>query len=644
MTTTAPIREAPAPDPLHRWVDTPSHPPVPNEPVLNVDDIQGNILAGFNKDFQLLLCLRIDDAKGFRGWLASQVPYIASTAEVLAFNRLYKAIRRRRRGVRDVDGTGSRTEPDAVTATWVNIAFSHAGLRKLIDGTDLSKEQDFADAAFREGLAKRSPLLGDPVGEGVEGNPENWPVGGPGNEADVILIVASDNRADLAAEVVRIMATLQKVAGAWTDLFPGLPKNLDEIATALTRGGDGSPEIGANLTGTLAGHEHFGFLDGVSQPGLRGRISTHPRDVLTPRQNPNDRDQGKPGQDLLWPGEFVFGYPGQSADPEGSVADPSRLTTAGPRWATNGSFLVFRRLRQDVFAFDEFLRDTAGKQQMAPEALGARLVGRWPSGAPVVRSPDADNVDLGDTDCANNHFEFNEKGAPIPPAGVENRFDCTDVRFPPAMEDPDGAVCPFAAHVRKVYPRDDESKDTSKGPAGQCADVRAKLNEVETQTHRVLRRGIPFGPQVARTEVGLLDATTDDGKVRGLYFLAYQTSIERQFEFVTRCWVNNPDFKEPGAGHDPIIGQNGAPGQGRLRRFRVSVRDGKEVKQHELMTDRQWVIPAGGGYFFAPSISALEMLATAGKAAADVTTRQDSQVPAASAALVADGNGWPWSE
>src|SRR5882724_8314876 len=33
----------------------------------------------------------------------------------------------------------------------------------------------------------------------------------------------------------------------------------------------------------LPGHEHFGFKDGVSQPGVRGLISRRPKIYLTPR-------------------------------------------------------------------------------------------------------------------------------------------------------------------------------------------------------------------------------------------------------------------------------------------------------------------------------------------------------------------------
>src|SRR5438874_12659385 len=119
-----PVREAPAPEPLHCGLNDASHPDASNEPVLNVDNIQGNALAGFNKDNQAFLFLTLDDAKVSdfkKKWLKAIRPFIATTAEVLAFNRLFKEIRPRR-----------NSAPTGVKATWINIAFSHAGLEKLI--------------------------------------------------------------------------------------------------------------------------------------------------------------------------------------------------------------------------------------------------------------------------------------------------------------------------------------------------------------------------------------------------------------------------------------------------------------------------------------------------------------------------------
>ena len=434
MTTT--VREAPAPLPLQGGLTDPAHPDASNEPVLEIDQIQGNIVPGFNKDHQTYLFLSIDDVDDFKAWLAYQVPFISTTAEVLTFNRLFKAIRDRR-----------QVDSSAVKSTWMNIVFSSQGLGTIGTPTD-----GFDDEAFKDGLAARSlaDLLGDPIGDAdAPGNPANWVIGGPGDEADVVVIVAADDPDDLADETARITGSLMG-------------------ATLIFQ------QDGATLPDPLRGHEQFGFLDGVSQPGVRGRVSNDPHDVLTPRQNPNNRDQGKPGQDVLWPGTFVFGYPSQQANPDGEnlrLEDPGPLSSAGDGldWTINGSFLVIRRLRQNVFALHSFLNETATDlgipdppMGVAADFVGSRLVGRWRSGAPVMRTPDQDDPDLALDDCANNNFEFQADTPPIPPTGSPSPFDCRDDQFPHSHKDPTGVRCPLTGHIRKVYPRDDES--ASGGP------------------------------------------------------------------------------------------------------------------------------------------------------------------------------------
>src|SRR4051794_18762174 len=122
MSAAEPVREAPipsiaaeAPAAARAWA---------REPVLALDDIQGNIVGGFNKDLQTLLFLKIGeqarDIADCKRWLAALAPFIATAEEVLAFNDLFKRIRRRR----NVD---SRT----VQATWINIAFSYDALARL---------------------------------------------------------------------------------------------------------------------------------------------------------------------------------------------------------------------------------------------------------------------------------------------------------------------------------------------------------------------------------------------------------------------------------------------------------------------------------------------------------------------------------
>ena len=112
-------------------------------------------------------------------------------------------------------------------------------------------------------------------------------------------------------------------------------------------------EIGTVRPGRQRGHEHFGFRDGISQPGIRG---------LTPVSRPTVApNQGLPGQDLVWPGEFILGYPGQ--DPLDAVK-PGPVAPLPAPWARNGSYMVFRRLEQRVPEFRAFVAAQAARLGM----------------------------------------------------------------------------------------------------------------------------------------------------------------------------------------------------------------------------------------------------------------------------------------
>ncbi len=182
-----PIREAAPPAPLPSDLPDPASEAALDEPVLNAANIQGSILTGFNKSHRILLFLKVHDAKidDFKQWLAGQIPFVATAAEVIAFSRLFKSTRNRRKR----EGT--------VKSTWMNLAFSFRLLKKLNPGAD-----QFRDSAFREGLAKRSATLNDPVKGQFA--PENWLVGGPHNEADVLILIEADDRADMLDELNRI--------------------------------------------------------------------------------------------------------------------------------------------------------------------------------------------------------------------------------------------------------------------------------------------------------------------------------------------------------------------------------------------------------------------------------------------------------
>lgn len=512
--------------------------------------IQGNTIPGFNKDHQHFLFFRLGNvrrAKQFLRWIA---PLVTSMEEVLAFVRAHRALRLRL-GI----------DPP-MCATWVNIAFSHRAIGLVAGSADAAA---FGDQSFSQGLAARSTYLGDPTNRRQAGHRRHWVVGGPRKEADILVIVAADDTEDLVALVDEIKRRAAE----------------SRLRVLFEQRGD-------TLPGRLRGHEHFGFKDGVSQPGVRGKVSPAPGDFITPRYidpaDPRARFFAKPGQLLLWPGQFLLGEPRQQTEHlfnSAAAAPPAPPLPAPPnfpRWAALGSYLVCRRLRQDVPAFWKFAIGAAAALGLPSQQFASMLVGRWPSGAPIMRTPGADSAALAGDEWANNHFIFDDNTRPsmlrpIPGYGGD--------AFPQAAADMLGSVCPHFAHIRKTNPR----------------DIATDLGKPhDSMLRMILRRGIPFGDPIVgvkRPSPRLLR------QERGLVFICYGSTIEDQFELLTRRWANSPIQPNVG-GHDPIIGQSDRRGaRGRFIDFPAP---GGTCR---IKLKNEWVIPTGGGYFFSPPIEAI---------------------------------------
>jgi Dyp-type peroxidase family len=483
-------------------------------------EIQGN-LVGFNKDFQRLLFLTFADAPTGKAFLAAIEPYIASASEVRLFNQLYKEIQARKGQVRG-----------AVESTWVNIALTSAGLEAI--GADVSAFPD----SFRQGMAARAGVIGD-AGPSA---PQNWtaPFTG-GARVHAVLILASDTEQDLDAGTAWVRAVMAEHG----------------VAEAGAQDGQVRPDPNR-------GREHFGFKDGISQPFIPG---------LTAGSN-------KKGNDAIAMGEFLIGYrdedghvsgkPPPAAQPgqPGYNPTPPPPSPALPEWATNGSYLVYRRLRQDVAAFQQFVNDQAQPLGLPPDAVGAKLVGRWASGAPL----ETVQGEKEERDPA-----AGDPGAdPNSPLLREDRIN----RFDYQQHDADGHLVPRAAHIRKTNPRDED-------PPGRP----------EANRHRLLRRGIPYGPEFQPTEPAYPGAgAVPDNQDRGLVFICYQASVDDGFEFVQQGWANTADFPQAADGRDPIIISQD-----------VNPRD-MTLPPHGSIPMAQWVTSTGGDYFFAPSLGALRSL------------------------------------
>lgn len=536
----------------------------PVEPLLDVGEIQGNIVPGFMKPRMAVMALAFGDLQDLttvRTWVAGLVPRITTLGDVMPSRMKVREQRLARRitaGYTDV--------VDALDDGWLNVAFSYQGISRLLGSQGAANDADaFGDEAFKAGLAARSALLGDPTDPTAEGNPANWVFGGPGNEADVLLVFGADREATLDELVEEQRAGAQEA---------GLKVLYEELGGKLNE----------------LGQEHFGFQDAISQPGVRGRLSDSPASFVTPRTiDPSAVPEawlyGQPGQYLVWPGAFVFGHEMPGADP--MLPSPPELP--GPAWSKNGSFAVYRRLRQDVPGFRAFAAEQAavlaekyGFEGMTGDILQAQLFGRWPSGAPLSRTPGDDDPDLGKDPLANNNFGFaaDTPTLPLIDGGTTNTY-------PEAQADPIGLTCPLASHIRKVNTRDIGSDQGGRRSSFQ---------------RRILRRGLPYGPPLPASGPDPADGN------RGLMFLSYQSSIADQFEFLNSVWMGDPIAPRSPGGFDMVIGQNGQPGQARKRTCALV----KPPRAGEVTAIADAVIPTGGGYFFSPSISALrDVLAVA---------------------------------
>ncbi|MCV7285313.1 Dyp-type peroxidase [Mycolicibacterium wolinskyi] len=416
-----------------------------------------------------------------------------------------------------------------ITDTCTNIAFTPAGLVRL----GLPPEHvGMLAGEFREGMTgteHRRRILGDYDGS----SPSHWRWDGGGVDALLMLygrdadaVAELEARHDLSGNGLRVVSRLDSL--------------------------------------TLPGRkEHFGFRDGISQPLVDGY------------------DVGGPPGNTVAAGEFVLGYPnayGQftdrplvdpASDPRGLL--PEAADAPGLRdFGRDGSYLVFRQLRQDVAGFWNSLADRSGDAlDRVPACVGlaAKMVGRWPSGAPLVKAPTADDPTLAD----DNDFMYFRS------------------------EDPDGLKCPIGSHLRRSNPRD--ALDPFPG-SDRSIDVGKR--------HRIIRRGRAYGPPLAPSmEPADLIATADDGVDRGLHFICFNTQLGRQFEFIQHTWVNSTKFDGSYREDDPITGPRGN-GHGEA--------GGTFTVQQDPIRKRVTGLPrfvhtVGGAYFFMPGIAATRYLA-----------------------------------
>ena len=377
---------------------------------------------------------------------------------------------------------------------WVTLAFTFEGLRKL--GVDEESLSTFPEA-FQQGMAARAAMLGDTGAN----HPDHWEDNITSKDLHAVVILFARDKAERERCVQKHDEYLKDNPGV-------------EVLSSLLL------EAVAPLEYV---HEHFGYRDRLTSPVIEG---IEPSPVRGPATKP---------------GEFFLGYP-----------DETGLIPLQPQpeiLSKNGSYLAYRKMREHVGAFRDFLKAN-GKTEEEQELVAAKIMVRWrKTGAPLVLCPDKDDRELGFDNTRNNNFDYEKM-------------------------DPHGYACPVGAHIRRMNVRDN--------------NVSRIMNR-----RQIIRRGGTYGP-------GLPEDAPEDGANRGIAIFAGCGDLSRQFEFLISVWANDPEFEELKE-KDPFAGSIDGPFEVTIPKRPIK----KKVKGIQAFTT-----VTGGAYFFLPGMRALKYLAS----------------------------------
>jgi Dyp-type peroxidase family len=403
---------------------------------------------------------------------------------------------------------------DAGKPEWtLNIAFTHRGLvnLKLPDTSLLTFPVEFL-----QGMKARGEILGD---TGAKNGPENWDPVWREEHVDIWLAVNSKTKASLESVCTDLQERMSATGGARMIGFQ---------------------DAGAfRIDDKWSTKEHFGYTDGFGNPDFLGV------------ERDSQPGQGKLMADGTWrplaTGELLLGYADEAG--ELPVAPIPHLL------ANNGTFMVYRKLHQNVATFRRYLEEKGKIYPGGKDKLAAKFIGRWRDGTPVELSPVEPSPEIVGDKLKNVNFTFGN--------------------------DLDGTRCPIGAHVRRTNPRD------AFGFNGRLINRR-----------RITRRGLPYGEYVPEGQ-----PVSDDGE-HGIVFMALNASLFRQFEFVQQQWLEYGNDARLGNDKDILLGSHEAGD-------RYMIQGTDDPKNPPFMCGGlpNFVELRGGDYFFLPSMTALRMIA-----------------------------------
>ncbi len=495
---------------------------------LDLTDIQGNIIkayGSYNYQKARYLLFRVNDGDKGRQFVGAIATKVTSA---VPWGKL--------------EGNAVAGKPQATT----NIAFTYMGLQAL-ELPDASLRGFPED--FMMGMAERKEILGDDGPSDPKFWDRIW-------KEDVHIWISINGQSIEAVE----------------ERYDWILQQIDACKNGVTllmghrgeTGEDNLPYQDASVlydnNGAPSPKEHFGYTDGIGDAVFEGQTNVAARAL----------GRGKLTRDGNWEplatGEFLLGHVDEAMEYPRTAPTPALL-------AHNGTYMVYRKLHENVGTFNRFLDEQSKTFSGSKELLAAKFSGRWrDNGAPIVNAPD-------DTSKA----EWDKRFAAADFAGKKRML--SDFTY---NEDMHGAKCPFSAHLRRINPRGSLEfgvRDAYETPG-------ALVNR-----RRIIRRGLPYGT--------VKDATRDDGN-HGIIFMALNADIQRQFEFIQQQWINYAnDFKE-GNDKEVLLGNHDADSPGKV----VIHTDPDSGKPPHFVTNIPRLVETrGGGYFFIPSITAVKLIA-----------------------------------
>jgi Dyp-type peroxidase family len=453
-----------------------------------------------------------------------------------------------------------------IPAVAVNIAFTYEGLRNLDVPEDTL--HGFPDE-FSMGMKARRDIIGDTGPNHYKYWDPIWNDPEDEHAQNVHIIIGINGKEDPALE-----ATYQQILGIISQT--GGIKLLEGH-----RGPNGTLLPYQPAVALPGGKEHFGYSDGISNTYFKG-CGENPRHIIGGGKPTGGDPRTREGWAPLETGEFLFGHPDESFEyPE---------APGPPLFSKNGTYMVYRKLHQNVATFNSFLDAEGAKFPGGCEAFAAKIAGRWRNGAPIITFPTKESADAFTAEL--EALFFKSQKAPL--SGSEkDRYrhlqqQLVDYDY---LEDTKGAKCPFGAHIRRANPR-------SSLQFGE--DKPFNTPGALTNRRRIIRRGLPYG--------AVEDKATDTGD-HGVVMMVLNADLSRQFEFVQQQWFNYGNDFKLGNDQDPILGNHGVNVNGRGNGRMLIEGDAATKKAPYFCSGVPTLVETRGGeYFFVPSMTCLRMI------------------------------------